>query len=58
MTITTQEILKVIGGSVAIVTAIWHAAMYVGRITVRLQRHEDRLDDHARAIKRIEAVVR
>lgn len=54
VTISTQELLVVIGGAVSIVTAIWYAALYVGKITVRLDRHEDRLNDHAKAIKRIE----
>lgn len=56
VTITPQEWLAVIGGAVALVTAIWHAAMYVGRLTVKVERHEDRLDDHDKALERLDVV--
>lgn len=46
LTINTTEILTVIAGAAGLVTAIWHAAMYVGKLTVRLERHEDQLQEH------------
>ena len=46
LTISTTEILTVIAGAAGLVTAIWHAAMYVGKLTVRVQQHEIRIDDH------------
>lgn len=53
VTINTQEFIAVIAGSAAIVTAIWHAAMYIGKLQVRMSRVEDRLDDHDERIDRI-----
>lgn len=50
------EILTSIAGAVAIVTAIWHAAMYVGKLTVKVDRHEDRLTDHEDRLDRVERV--
>lgn len=38
--------LTAVAGAAGLVTAIWHAAMYVGKLTVKVDRHEDRLDDH------------
>ena len=55
VTISTTDILAVIGGAAALVTAIWHAAMYLGKLTVRVDRHEDRLEDHDKALDRLEA---
>jgi len=46
LTISTTEILTVIAGAAGLVTAIWHAAMYVGKLTVTVDRHEDRLNEH------------
>ena len=46
VTLTPSEVLTAVTGAAAIVTAIWHAAMYVGKLTVRLDRHEDRLSNH------------
>jgi len=53
ITITSGEILAVLGGAFSLVTFIWYAAMYVGKLTVRvddhtreLKSHESRLDDH------------
>lgn len=46
LTISTTEVLTVIAGAAGLVTAIWHAAMYVGKLTVKVERHEDRLNDH------------
>lgn len=45
-TISPTEVLTVIGGAAAIVTAMWHAAMNIGKLTVKVDRHEDRLNDH------------
>jgi hypothetical protein len=46
VTLSTSEVLTAIAGAAAIVTAIWHAAMYVGKLTVKVDRHEDRLNAH------------
>lgn len=53
MAVSTQEVLAVIAGAVGLVTAIWHAAMYVGKLTVKVERHEDRLNDHDDRIERM-----
>lgn len=49
-TITTSEMLAVIAGAAGLVTAIWHAAMYVGKLTVRIERHSDQLHEHGQRI--------
>lgn len=54
VTISPSELLAVIAGSAGLVTAIWHAAMYVGKLTVKVDRHEDRLNDHEDRIERQE----
>lgn len=46
VTLTPSEVLTAITGAAAIVTAIWHAAMYVGKLTVKIERHDDKLRDH------------
>lgn len=46
VTLSTPEVLTAIAGAAGLVTAIWHAAMYIGKLSVRLERHEDRLNDH------------
>jgi hypothetical protein len=51
--VSTQEVLAVVAGAVGLVTAIWHAAMYVGKLTVKVERHEDRLNDHEDRIDRM-----
>ena len=53
LTISTTEILTVIAGAAGLVTAIWHAAMYVGKLTVTVDRHEDRLNDHEATLERL-----
>jgi hypothetical protein len=52
-TITPGEVLAVVAGAAGLVTAIWHAAMYVGKLTVKVDRHEDRLNDHADRLEQI-----
>lgn len=46
VTLSPSEILTTIAGAAGLVTAIWHAAMYVGKLTVKVQRHEDRIEEH------------
>ena len=58
LTITPGEVLAVVGGAVALVTAIWHAAMYVGKLTVKVDRHEDRLNDQDDRIDRLMGLPR
>lgn len=50
---SASELLAVVGGAAGLVTAIWHAAMYVGKLTVKVDRHEDRLDDHETRLDRM-----
>ena len=52
ITISTEQVLVVIGAASAFTTAIWQAAMYIGRITNRIDRIEDRVDEHDRALGR------
>lgn len=47
------ELVEVIAGTVAIVTGVFHAAMYIGKLSVRMSRAEDRLDDHDERIDRL-----
>jgi hypothetical protein len=58
LTISTTEILTVIAGAAGLVTAIWHAAMYVGKLTVKVDRHEDRLDDHEHELDALRSHIR
>jgi hypothetical protein len=51
-------ILAVVGGAAGLVTAIWHAAMYVGKLTVKVDRHEDRLNDHEDRLDRVVGHIR
>lgn len=51
LTINSTQILTVIAGAAGLVTAIWHAAMYVGKLSVRVQRHQDRLNNHDDRLK-------
>ena len=51
-------VFGILGGVTAFVTFVWHVAMYVGRLTLKVERHGDRLDEHDKAIERIEAVIR
>lgn len=46
MNIDPQVALAVIGGAAALATAIWHAGLYVGRLSVKVDGHADRLDSH------------
>jgi hypothetical protein len=46
MNIDPQVTLAVIAGAAAIATAIWHAGIYVGKISTRIDRHDDRLNEH------------
>ena len=63
VTITPTEVLTVIAGAAGLVSAVWHAAMYVGRLSVRvtlhdgkLKEHEDRLDDHDRELRFVKGI--
>lgn len=58
VTITPGEVLTVVAGAAGLVTAIWHAAMYVGKLTVKVDRHEDRINDHEDRIDRLTGVIR
>lgn len=54
LTFNATELLAVIGGAAGLVTLVWHSAMYVGKMTVRLDRVEDRVDDHDERLGRAE----
>lgn len=58
LTITPGEILAALVGGAALATTIWHAAMYVGKLTVKVDRHEDRLNDHDDRLERLSGVIR
>lgn len=58
LTISTGEALTVIAGAAGLVTAIWHAAMYVGKLTVKVDRHEDRLDNHDQILDTLRGHIR
>ena len=58
VTLSPSEVLTAIAGAAGLVTAIWHAAMYVGKLTVKLQGHELRLDDHEERLDRAERAER
>lgn len=55
-TISAESVMAVIGGAAALVTAIWHAAMYVGKLTVKVERHGDRLDEHDKRLHAFEGI--
>ncbi len=42
---------------VAVITAVFHAALYIGRQSVRLDGHDLQLRDHERRVKRLEAIA-
>ena len=46
MNIDPQLALAVIGGAAAIATAIWHAGLYIGKLSVRLDGHTAQLKEH------------
>jgi len=57
ISISPQVILAAVVMGVTIATAIWHAAMHVGRLTVRMERvegtvivHGTRLDAYDRRV--------
>lgn len=50
MNIDPQLALAVIGGAAAIATVIWHAGLYVGKMSTRIDRHDDRLDEHDKTL--------
>ena len=37
----TGEILAVIGVAISLTTGLWYAAMHIGKLTNRVDRHED-----------------
>jgi hypothetical protein len=51
-------VLAVLGGVWAFVTALFHIAMHIGRLGLRVDRHDDQLKDHGKRIEHVEAVVR
>ena len=46
ITISAEQIIVVIGSVAGAVTGIFHFAMYIGRLTNRIERVERRVDDH------------
>lgn len=57
-TITPGEVMAALVGGAALATTIWHAAMYVGKLTVKVDRHEDRLNDHDDRFDRLTGHIR
>ena len=43
VTLSPSELLTVIAGAAALVTGIWHAAMHIGRLSVKVERHSDKI---------------
>lgn len=50
MNVDPQVALAVIGAAAAIATAIWHAGLYAGKLTTRLDGQQERLDGHDRKL--------
>jgi hypothetical protein len=50
MTITAEQILAVCAAGSTIATAIFWGAYYLGKVTNRIERLEERVDDHDRII--------
>jgi hypothetical protein len=46
ITISAEQILVVIGAASAFTTAVWQAAMYVGKLSNRVDLIESRVDEH------------
>ena len=46
ITISAEQIMVLVGSVAGGVTAIFHFAMYIGRLTNRIERVERRVDDH------------
>ncbi len=46
ITISAEQIMVVVGSVAGAVTAIFHFAMYIGKLTNRIERVERRMDDH------------
>lgn len=51
--IDAKLVLAAIVATVGFVTALWHAALHIGRLSIRLDRSEDRLDNHETVIKEL-----
>jgi hypothetical protein len=54
LNIDPQVAIGVIAGAAAIATAIWHAGLYVGKLTVRVDGHDAELEQHDERIERVE----
>ena len=53
VTLDPTQMFMVIGGAVSLVTLVWHAGMAAGRVFNRLERVEQRVDDHDDEISEI-----
>ena len=53
MSISTEQVLVVIGCASTIATSLFWGAIYLGRLTARLERVEGRVSDHDDQIERL-----
>ncbi len=51
MTITAEQILAVCGAGSALATAIFWGAYYLGKVTNRIERLEERVDEHDQRLR-------
>jgi hypothetical protein len=56
ITISTEQILVVVGVSSSITTAIFWGAYLIGKLMSRIERLEARVDDHDDAIRLVKSV--
>ena len=53
--ITAEQVLAAITGGAAISNAIFFGALYLGRMTSRLEKVEDSVKDHDQRLDRLES---
>jgi len=53
VSISTEQVLVVIGCASTIATSLFWGAIYLGRLTARLERVEGRVSDHDDQIERL-----
>lgn len=58
MNISTEQVLVVIGCASTIATSLFWGAIYLGRLTARLERVEGRVGDHDNDINELGRLIR
>lgn len=51
LTLSPAEILAVIGLGATLGSGLFHIALYIGKLTNSIARHEDRLNNHEEEIR-------